>query len=95
LRPGEASDMTRSLDDDEFQSAPGLEAGRSGKIAPALKEWALFQSAPGLEAGRSDGALIFRGHESQFQSAPGLEAGRSANIERYGYRIIVSIRARP
>jgi len=37
-----------------FQSAPGLEAGRSDELAALqAKIAAEFQSAPGLEAGRS------------------------------------------
>ena len=38
--------------DDQFQSTPGLEAGRCG-LPPALMPTAVeFQSTPGLEAGR-------------------------------------------
>jgi len=63
-----------------FQSAPGLEAGRS-KLKRTLKKKTpnKFQSAPGLEAGRSTSVTNIDISITGFQSAPGLEAGRSEN----------------
>jgi len=47
--------MARSLEVLKlFQSAPGLEAGRSGSRCHVTSYALLFQSAPGLEAGRSN-----------------------------------------
>ena len=63
----------------EFQSAPGLEAGRC-EHAPVLgMDRRMFQSAPGLEAGRCLAISAADSEAALFQSAPGLEAGRCQN----------------
>ncbi len=77
VRPGDAVPAAL-LDEsrEEFQSAPGREAGRCKIGNTSSARFAAFQSAPGREAGRCTERLGNPPLDEMFQSAPGREAGR-------------------
>ena len=55
----------------QFQSAPGLEAGRClGRAACAVEFAEKFQSAPGLEAGRCRRVAVAYRHPTRFNPRP-------------------------
>ena len=80
---------------EEFQSAPGREAGRYPKSPIIITAELVFQSAPGREAGRYESFSSSLAATPWFQSAPGREAGRYARGGRIAWCQHVSIRARP
>ncbi len=60
----------------QFQSAPGREAGRCTRSKIRVSGGHVFQSAPGREAGRCSTVTDAWRKLEEFQSAPGREAGR-------------------
>jgi len=79
-----------------FQSAPGLEAGRSRAHWARGAATGRFNPRPALRPGEACAGGCDQEACDWFQSAPGLEAGRSIGMVVYELvRRHVSIRARP
>ena len=60
----------------EFQSAPGLEAGRCHNLVCHVQDAWSFNPRPALRPGDACSAPVTILPLNLFQSAPGLEAGR-------------------
>ena len=65
--------MVYSLE--EFQSAPGLEAGRLRQSWPSSARRSGFQSAPGLEAGRLSALPVCVAFTTSFNPRPASRPG--------------------
>ena len=80
---------------EEFQSAPGREAGRYETSLTYRDRFSQFQSAPGREAGRYPACVDWLGSALRFNPRPAVRPGDTDGEAVPFIRLLVSIRARP
>src|ERR1017187_10039736 len=76
--PGETKTSRTLASIGEFQSAPGLDAGRNAMFPLVGLPVVVFQSAPGIDAGRNSRDLEFPRSYTRFNPLPASMPGETA-----------------